>query len=74
MTKFFITPDGKIRKDLPKNADVPRFNLEKFSIRNTFDSRDSAHLMRDVLEERYPRIFYEERKRKQQLARENRQP
>lgn len=65
MTKFFITLDGKIRKDLPRNADIPRFDLEKFSIINLFDSRDSAHLMRDVLEERYPRIFYDERRKNQ---------
>ena len=63
MYKFFISPDGKVRADNPANKNMERFDLEKFGIRNIFDTRDSAHLMREVLEERYPRIFYEERRK-----------
>lgn len=59
---FFICTNGTVYSEGWRSRNRERFNLEQFSIINRFESRDAAVLMRDVLEERFPRIFYDEKK------------
>lgn len=70
---YFISKVGKVRCEGYKSRNEERFDLERFSIINRFESRDTAHTMRDILEERYPRIFYDERERRKQERSQERQ-
>lgn len=63
---YFLSDIGKVLTENKKNEKTPRLDLESMGIVNRFESRDSAHLMRHVLEERFPRIFYEARRKYQQ--------
>ena len=55
---FFIAQNGKIYTLCDRNKSINPFPLEKwYGIENIFGSRESALLMRDVMEINEPRIF-----------------
>lgn len=58
---YFISIDGKVYADNYRNKDKERLDLSWLSMNNIFHHRESAHLFRHILDERYPRLFYEQR-------------
>lgn len=55
---FFIAQNGKIYTLCDRNGSIKPFPLEEqYGIENLFCSRESALLMRDVMEINKPRIF-----------------
>ena len=50
---YFISTDGHVLKDVPKNKDVPRLDIEN----NAFENKDEAWERKEELEAETPTLF-----------------
>lgn len=55
--EYFISAKGKIHPANKNHKETPRLNLEAWGIQNSFTTREAAYYMRNIIEDRKPRIF-----------------
>ena len=55
---YFIATNGKIYSKTPVNNVLPRLDLESIGLKNEFEHKESARLLRHIINEREPLMFY----------------